>query len=233
MSRFAARMCFLLVAFVVAPRLPASDPAPSPSKRDALKALGDLAGTWRGTGTPAGSREEQRTGFWTESIEIGWKFKGDDARLVFAFEKSKHFRSAELSYSPAEQLYRLHLDTAERKDLTLEGKLQGRILSLQSSDPDMRVVFSFLHDNRFLYRQEKRSPGRNDYAKTFQVGATKEGVAFATGNGQPECIVTGGLAKTPVTFQGKTYYVCCSGCRDEFLADPERYVREAAAKKKK
>jgi YHS domain-containing protein len=29
-----------------------------------------------------------------------------------------------------------------------------------------------------------------------------------------------------VTHKGKTYYVCCSGCRDAFRDEPEKYIRE-------
>ncbi len=32
-----------------------------------------------------------------------------------------------------------------------------------------------------------------------------------------------------VSYQGRTYPVCCSGCRDEFNDDPEKYARKAAA----
>ncbi len=35
-----------------------------------------------------------------------------------------------------------------------------------------------------------------------------------------------------VTYNGKEYYVCCSGCREEFKADPEKYIKEAAKKGK-
>ena len=35
-----------------------------------------------------------------------------------------------------------------------------------------------------------------------------------------------------VSFQGKTYYVCCSGCRDAFNEEPEKYIAEFEAKKK-
>jgi YHS domain-containing protein len=33
------------------------------------------------------------------------------------------------------------------------------------------------------------------------------------------------LART--TFEGRTYEFCSTACRDQFLASPERYVREA------
>ena len=48
----------------------------------------------------------------------------------------------------------------------------------------------------------------------------------------PECIVSGGLGTMKVTYKGKDYYVCCSGCRDEFKSDPEKYIKEYEERKK-
>jgi hypothetical protein len=31
-----------------------------------------------------------------------------------------------------------------------------------------------------------------------------------------------------VSYQGKTYDICCTGCRDEFNDNPEKYVKKAA-----
>ena len=70
------------------------------------------------------------------------------------------------------------------------------------------------------------------FAPVFQVGATKEGVEFAGDDGKPECVVSGGLGTMPVTYKGKTYYVCCTGCRDAFKDDPEKFIKEAEAKAK-
>ena len=41
----------------------------------------------------------------------------------------------------------------------------------------------------------------------------------------------GGTGTSTVSFQGKTYYVCCSGCRDEFYATPAKYVAEFEKKR--
>ena len=46
-----------------------------------------------------------------------------------------------------------------------------------------------------------------------------------------ECIVSGGKGTIPVSYNGKTYYVCCSGCRDAFKDDPEKFIKEAEKKK--
>ena len=49
----------------------------------------------------------------------------------------------------------------------------------------------------------------------------------------PKDIVSGGTGTIKVMYKGMTYFVCCTGCRDAFLDDPEKYIREAAEKKKK
>ena len=34
-----------------------------------------------------------------------------------------------------------------------------------------------------------------------------------------------------VSYKGKTYPVCCSGCRDEFNDNPEKYAKKADARR--
>ena len=90
-----------------------------------------------------------------------------------------------------------------------------------------------MHFNRYLYRFETRPAGTTvAFTKLYQVGATKEGVPFAEVPKGPECIVSGGLGKITVTYMGKMYYVCCSGCKDAFNADPAKYVKELEERKK-
>jgi YHS domain-containing protein len=201
------------------------------SPRQAMEPFGVLVGTWKGTGTPAGTKAQQSAGFWIESLTVSWKFKKDDAWLVLEFDKSKHFKSGRIKYVPMDDKYRVEIETIAGKTLELMGELNKRTLT--ADDGTNRLVVTMLHDNRFLYQLDAKPEGKTLFSKVFGVGATKEGVAFAVGDGTPECIVTGGAAKTPVSYKGTTYYVCCSGCRDEFLANPEKYIKEAAEKKAK
>lgn len=229
-----ARIIGLALVFVSAAALaqtPAQTPARTP--KQALQEIGVLVGSWRGTGEPSGSIEDRRKNFWVESLAVEWKFKGTDAWMVLAFEKSKNYKSGEMRFLPEKNLYQLTLKTLDNQSLVLRGELKNKTLALEADDGSQRLVFTLLHENRFLYRKEVRPEGKTLFAKAFQVGATKEGVAFAVGSGQPECIVTGGLGTMAVSYQGKTFYVCCSGCRDEFNADPARYVKEFESKKDK
>jgi hypothetical protein len=46
-----------------------------------------------------------------------------------------------------------------------------------------------------------------------------------------ECVVSGGLGTMPVSYKGETFYVCCSGCKDAFVENPEKFIKEFKAKK--
>ncbi len=219
--------------------LGADDPAPprSPprSPRVALQAFGDLIGAWRGTGT-ASAAAGKKDDFWSETIRWEWQFKGDDAWLKVAFEKSKHFTGGELRYLPEKDEYSLTVRTPAKETQTFTGPLKERVLTLQREQDGevQRLVFTLLHaGERYLYRYEVRPMGKALFATKFKVGATKEGIVFAAGDGKPECVVSGGLGTMPVSYMGKTFYVCCSGCRDEFNENPAKYVAEYEAKKAK
>jgi hypothetical protein len=227
-----ARLAFLTLLFI-AP-LGAQAPAPR-GPREALQPFNDLIGSWRCTGTPSGSREEQQKNFWTETLAIEWQFKGKDAWLKLDFTKGKHFIKGELRPAQQQDLYQLRLLSTDEKTLDFSGSLKQRVLTMERQEGALthRLVFTFLHSNRFLYRYETKAADKALPARHWQVGATKEGEAFAAGDGRPECVVSGGLGTIAVSYQGKTYYVCCSGCRSEFAESPAKYVEEYEAKKAK
>jgi YHS domain-containing protein len=206
--------------------------------RQALQAFNDLIGSWRATGEPEGTFQERQRGFWTESVSWEWQFKGDDAWLKVAIDRGKHFRGGELRYLPDKDQFRLTLMAPDKERLTFEGPFQDGKLTVERRDEKtketQRLVVTLLHVNRFLYRYEVKADGRPTFKRLYQVGCTKEGVSFATaGDNEPECVVSGGRGKIPVTYKGQTYYVCCTGCRDAFKEDPEKYLKEYAERKAK
>jgi hypothetical protein len=216
----------------------------SSSPKDALQPFNVLVGSWKGSGAPEGTKDERAAGAWTETISWGWKFKGDDAWLAVEFDKGKHFTRGELRYTPdkdkkdkADPRFTLTLVAPDKSTVTYVGTLKDKVLTLDRTggpaDEQQRLVISLLHHNRYLYRFETRPAGTTvAFTKHYQVGATKEGVPFADVPKGPECIVSGGLGTIRVTYQGKDYWVCCSGCRDEFKSDPEKYIKEAETKAK-
>jgi hypothetical protein len=216
----------------------ADAPAAPKTAKDALQPFNVLIGSWKGTGTPQqGTQQEKQANYWSETLRWGWTFKGDDAWLVVSIDKGKYFTEGELRYNFEKAQYQLTLTTHDKGTATFAGTLKDKILTLDRTDAgaseDQRLVFSLLHFNRYLYRMETKPKGsEGGYTRQWQVGATKEGVPFADVPKGPECIVSGGLGTMKVSYQGKEYYVCCSGCRDAFKDDPEKYIKEAAAKAK-
>jgi Archaeal TRASH domain len=233
MMRIAIAVC--LIGFV------GSATAESPkakSAREALKPFNVLVGSWKGTGAPEGTAEDRQKGHWLETVTWEWQFKGDDAWLTVSFDKGKHFAAGELRYRPATDSFDLALTTVGKDKVAFTGSLKGKQLVLERPLPDAKLVerltIHLLHDNRVTYRLETRRENGTALTKKYLVGLTKEGEPFAAvGRAERECIVSGGLGTIPVTHEGKTYYVCCSGCRDEFKSDPAKYVREFEAKRKK
>jgi hypothetical protein len=210
--------------------------APRPPK-EALQSFNDLIGSWKATGTPEGTKQQKQEGFWVETVSWGWQFDKDDAWLTVAFGQGKHFKNGTLRYVPEKDAYRLTLLTVEKKTLAFDGTLKDRVLTVERVDDatkeSQRFLIRMIHNNRMLYDYETKPDGKPVFTRRYQVGATKEGVPFATASAGPECVVTGGLGTMAVTYKGQTYYVCCSGCRDAFNENPEKIIKEYEAKKKK
>jgi YHS domain-containing protein len=59
------------------------------------------------------------------------------------------------------------------------------------------------------------------------MAGNKEGESLGATAKKPECIVTGGAATIKVSYMGKEYFVCCSGCRDAFNETPEKFIKAA------
>ncbi len=229
---------FLVISFAFMLLGSAEDQPAKDNPKEALRALNDLVGSWRGTGTPEGTREQKQRGFWTETITWSWQFKGEDAWLQASFEKGKYFSKAALRYLPQQELYQLELSPPAGDALTLQGRLVKNQLSLERENKEKnqteRFVLTLLHSNRFLYRYEIKPKGRSFFTRLYEVGATKEGEEFAAaGDSTPECVVTGGRGTITVSYKGQTYHVCCTGCRDAFTENPEKYLKEFAERKAK
>jgi YHS domain-containing protein len=86
---------------------------------------------------------------------------------------------------------------------------------------------------RYTMNLDRQAAGAPQFKNAIEVGMTKEGESFAAGGeaaNLPKCILTGGAATLTVSYNGKTYPVCCTGCRDEFNENPAKYVARAEAK---
>ncbi len=227
MTRWFACALFLSVTLPA----PAADQT---SPKEALKAFNEFIGTWDGAGDAQRPRKEA----WSETVSWGWRFKGDDAWLTMQVQDGKFLRSGELRYLPQKKHYQLTALDRSNKKRVFEGALsRDGILTLERLDPvtkeTQRLMMNVAGDGaRFIYRYSHKPEGRSLFTKDFQVSCSKEGESLAAKAKKVECIVSGGLGTIPVSYKGVTYYVCCTGCRDAFNENPEKYIKEYEAKKK-
>jgi ribosomal protein L24E len=208
-----------------------------PSAKAALQALNDFIGDWKGSGAPEKPRPLPRE-TWQESLNWSWRFKGDDAWLVLTVENGKYLQGGELRYLPDKKRYQLTATDAKGQKRVFEGELKKGYLTLDYTDPATKEVQRLMMNSagdglRFVYRSSHRPAGGTLFVKGYQVAFTKKGESLAGRAKKAECVVTGGLGTMAVSYNGQTYYVCCSGCRDAFNENPEKYIKEFEAKKKK
>src|SRR5947209_1411170 len=144
----------LTIAYVLL-LLPApGDNSAARTPKEALQVFNDLIGAWRGTATPSGSREDQQKNWWEEKMTWQWQFKGQDAWLKVDFDKSKNFTSGDLRYLADKNAFALTLRTPSKETHTFTGKIKEKVLTVdrEAGGKTERLVFTLLHDNRFLYR---------------------------------------------------------------------------------
>jgi hypothetical protein len=201
--------------------------------KEALQELNDYIGGWNGNGTT----EQNRLEIWKERADWSWRFRGNDSWLVLKLTPGKHFKGGELHYLPAREVYELTLLGSDGKKSAFAGKLKKGRLILERRDPDTGATQQLQMNLagggiRFVYTFNVKPANRTLFTKELQVSFTKEGETFGAAQKKVECVVTGGLGTIPVSYNGVTYYVCCSGCRDAFNENPAKYVREYDARKK-
>jgi hypothetical protein len=206
----------------------------APGAKEKLAALQYLVGEWKGVG------QLQRgaiSGAWREKVGWAWQFGEGNAALSAAFEEGKYFSKAQVSSTdqpgkfilratPAgggeEVLYDGQQDAEQKLIFTSAKAAEGAPARIS-----MRIV---ANGARLLMLYEKRAPG-NQYARLGEVGYTRVGSGFGQGSSGRECVITGGLGTIAVMFEGQTYYVCCTGCRDYFNDNPAKAIAEYKERK--
>jgi YHS domain-containing protein len=210
----------------------AADPTPAETVKikKAVKELQDFMGNWNLEGT---QKTGAKTEAWKEKIEWSWNLKDQmrSIKVTFAEGKGKYFSKGEMTYALDKKKYVLTLVDKDKKEQVYEGDLlKSGGLKLERKDEKTgdvnRLTLNTLSDGvRFSLKMEKQEGGKGLFSSAFQMVGNKDGESLAGGTKKPECIVTGGAASIAVSYQGKTYFVCCSGCRDAFNENPEKFVK--------
>ena len=195
-----------------------------------------LIGSWKGSGVPTANRIKG----WPETHAWAWKFeKGSPVGLTVTMSGDKLLTKGQVAYAADFRRYALTGIGADGKPVTFTGALDAsgkqltldRVGALSNGSKQRLTLYPNASFIRYTLRVTEQEPGAPQYKPTIVIGLTKEGEAFASGGSAtdlPKCVVTGGAATMTVSFQGKTFPLCCTGCRDEFNDNPEKYIKKAA-----
>jgi hypothetical protein len=230
MSRSLIVFTFLLTAAI------GGDEQQSAEQKQRLSKFQPLVGVWRGVGQPQrGSTKDS----WIEEADWAWSFDKDGPALVGKLPKGKYFTKLRLTAGPAAGDFLLVATSAsDGQPTSYAGSLdeKGQLTLIANPAPDdlpRRLSFRFVAGgDRLLMLMEKKGPSGGQLVRLAEVGYTRQGSGFGKNVAQRECIVTGGLGTIEVTHEGKSYYVCCTGCRDYFNENPAKVLAEYAARKK-
>ena len=203
-----------------------AEPEPkAPSKAatiDALRDFNGLIGSWRGIGqVKRGSPQ----GAWQEKAELVWELKPKSTGIRIKIDEGKEWQTALLAYDATSKLFTLTAEFPDKTGRKYQGKFAENRLVLEGLDEKKevhRITLTLLNENRMLILFEKRPEQQSFFTRVGEVGYQRQGTKIAAvGGSGPICVVTGGAGTIAVMHKGKTYYVCCTGCRDAFNDDPE------------
>lgn len=208
--------------------------SPGADSKEALQAVQEFIGTWNGTGSSSKSSLA-----WKEKASWSWRFKGNDAWMTVDLENSKIFKHGELRYLPTKKKYQFTLtDMKDQKSVFLGDVKKGNLI-LERANPETKEVEQWKLATaaggiRLIATFSVRPAERTLFNQQVQIAYSKEGEALGVAQKSklPECVVTGGLGTSTVSFMGVTYYVCCTGCRDAFNENPAKIIKEYLARKK-
>jgi hypothetical protein len=231
LSIFPFAVVAVLVAVLV---IRADEPAEKSdvtAEKAALAAFNGLIGDWRGAGQ---LRRGSNQGAWTETAEWVWDFS-EGVAIDYTVADGQYAKSATLTYDPDAKKYHLVLTLPDDSTRTYAGSVEKDKLIVEAAAEAgeiHRLTLTQLNEKRTLVLFEKRREVQKTWQRVAEVGYTREGTRLADdGTTGPECVVTGGLGTIAVSYKGRTYYVCCSGCKQAFDADPEGILADYAARK--
>jgi hypothetical protein len=213
-----------------------------------LRPLQIVLGKWNGVVNKAAASEVHE---WLWDLRTDKQFPS----LVLNVPEGNFFNKARITFDPRVNKYMMTtvdeegvtrkydgVFTSEPEDVPEgDGKTVHRTFKLRLSEiptPDRNTrwqfVFNQQKNNRYLL-EVYRAKGKSDYRRVDTIGTQRDGTSLARSDedyGDRTCVISQGLGTSQVSFKGKSYWVCCSGCAAAFNDDPETWIARFEAKKK-
>lgn len=205
-----------------------------------MQPLQILLGEWRGI-----TRKEQSL------VPMGfvWDLTTDATQpaLVMASGESPYFRDGRLTWLAREQVFEFRGTNSEGQQRVFRGTFSQaprQVAGDADDNPQMtfklslvetpadgasggwKLVFNQQENNRMLVELSRRR-GTGAFRLQDTIGCQRKGTSFALSDsdyGEKTCVISQGLGTTAVSFQGKTYWVCCSGCKAAFEEEPAKWI---------
>lgn len=216
------------------------------SARVALKPLQILVGNWNGTSRKAS----------LDQPNWAWDLKTDPKQpsLRIQSEKGQYIHEGRLTFLPARQQFELTATDGEGKKRVFVGGFSQEVQDIPGDDKKLqrtyklelteaeadpsgeqwRLVINQQENNRYILEIDRKR-GSGQFLRVDTINTQREGTSFAlsdTDYGEKTCIVSQGLGTSSVSYKGKSYWVCCSGCKAAFEDDPERWIAKWEAMNK-
>jgi hypothetical protein len=212
-----------------------ADEAQIAADKAALQPLQAFVGEWKGVGLP---KRGSNQGAWSVTSDWAWHFAAGRAELIATLARDKYFERLQVRPGKnAGELIVLATPTKGAPPVEFLGEMEGGVLTATTAtaageEPARITIRLVAGGDRMLVLVEKRLSA-DTFGRLAEIGSTRKGSSFAKNAASgPECVVTGGLGTIAVEHEGKTYFVCCSGCRDLFNEDPAGVLADYRERKK-
>lgn len=214
-----------------------------------LQPLQILLGQWRGT-----TRREYENFKAVDIHEWVWDLRSNPAQpaLTIQSDKSPYIRKGRLTWDTEQNKFALTVTDPAGATRQFAGDFTEPVHEIVGSDDKLHRVFRLefnqnengenselwqlafaqQENNRYLLEVGRRR-GKAEFARFDTVSTQREGTSFAvsdTGYAEKTCIISEGLGTMEVTYKGRSYWVCCTGCKAAFEEDPETWIARAAKK---
>ena len=208
------------------------------SVRAALKPLQILIGSWNGTSRNAA----------LDQPGWAWDLKTDRKQpaLRLKSDKGKYIREGRLTFLPASQEFEFTATDGDSKQHVFRGNFSEPVQDVPGDDKKMqrtyklqltetaadadgeqwRLVINQQENNRYILEVDRKR-GTGMFNRVDTINIQREGTSFAlsdTDYGEKTCIISQGLGTMSVSHKGKTYWVCCTGCKAAFEEEPDRWI---------